>query len=89
MLSTTATTSTTTAQGERKTQLVLSVWKWPAESVVSAGMSIGGSESSTVEPQQVVVTTLDQVKAQQVTRLSLGRGLPSGRVTVMLAGGCW
>ncbi|XP_063859838.1 uncharacterized protein LOC135100657 isoform X2 [Scylla paramamosain] len=86
VLSTTA-TSSTTIQEERQTQLVLSVWRWPTLSNGSADMSIGGSEGLPAQPQQVVATILDQVKAEQVTRLSLGRGLPSREVTVMLAVG--
>ena len=73
--------TTTTTQAETKTQLVLSVWKWPVQT-----NGLTHSDAFPKEPQQVIATTLDQVKVEQVMRLSLGRGLPLGRVTVMLAG---
>ena len=86
VLSTTA-TSSTASQEERQTQLILSVWRWPGLTNGSVDLSTSGSEGLSAQPQQVVATNLDQVKAEQVTRLSLGRGLPSEEVTVMLAGG--
>ncbi|XP_050719269.1 uncharacterized protein LOC126999979 isoform X2 [Eriocheir sinensis] len=85
--STAAINTTKKQEGDKSTRLVLSVWRWPADSDEAADLTQGCSGDDSVGPQQVVATTLDQVRAEQVTRLSLRRGLPAGEVTVMLAVG--
>ncbi|XP_071532604.1 uncharacterized protein [Panulirus ornatus] len=75
-----------TAQ-ELPTKLMLSLWKWPAAPPASNGDSgscpdvpAEGAQSS---PQQEVVTSLE-LRAEQVTRMSLTRGLSGGMVAAML-----
>nr|XP_053640128.1 uncharacterized protein LOC128694174 [Cherax quadricarinatus] len=73
----------TMEEEEEEVMLELSIWRWSSGYLETT--TTGDADEARRDPQQVAMTSLSQLRAEQVTRMSLARGIPRGVVAAMLA----